>query len=178
MSRLFNQPVAEATGKAAQLFDAIKSAVGKVPNAYANLGSNSPVTLEAALNLDGALRKSTLNAKQIETIKLVVSEEVECDYCLAAHTALSQKLGLSRDAVLALRHGTASGDAQLDALGAFTRILVTTHGTVDAAAIAAVKSAGYSDAQITDVCLAIATISLTNLFNRINDTTLDFPAAD
>jgi hypothetical protein len=57
MPRLYNQPVSEATGHAAQLFSAIKSAVGMVPNAYATVGNNSPVALEAALTLDATLKK-------------------------------------------------------------------------------------------------------------------------
>jgi uncharacterized protein YggE len=58
MSRLFTQAVADATGHAAQLFTAIKGAIGKVPNAYAAIGSNSPVALEAALNLDAPCVKA------------------------------------------------------------------------------------------------------------------------
>jgi hypothetical protein len=59
MNRLFNQPVAESTGHAAQLYAGIKAAVGVVPNAYVNIGSNSPVALETLLNIDGALKKGT-----------------------------------------------------------------------------------------------------------------------
>jgi AhpD family alkylhydroperoxidase len=178
MTRLHTQAVTAATGQAAQLFTAIKGALGKVPNAYVGLGSNSPLALEAALNLDGALRKSSLCAKEIEAIKLAVSEAVACDYCLAAHTLLGKKTGLDSAAILALRHGTASGDARLDTLTQFARTLVTTRGSVPAEAVSAVQAAGYSDAQIVDTLLAITAITLTNLFNRVNDTALDFPAAE
>jgi hypothetical protein len=58
MSRLFTQPGSEATGHAAQLFTAIKGAIGKVPNAYRDIGNNSPVALEAALNLDARCVKA------------------------------------------------------------------------------------------------------------------------
>jgi len=108
----------------------------------------------------------------------VVSETVGCDYCLAAHTMMGKHAGLSREAILALRHGEASGDAKNDALAAFVRALATTSGTLPEEKLVAIRSAGYNDAQITDVALAMAAINLTNLFNRINDTTLDFPAAD
>ena len=178
MTRLFNQPVSEATGHAAQLFGAIKSAVGMVPNAYSSLGNNSPVALEAVLTLDGALKKSSLNAKDIEVIKLAVSEAVECDYCVAAHTVFGKKVGLSREAILAIRQGQPSGDVHNDALASFSRYLITTHGAVPAQVLAAVKAAGITDTQIADVSMVIAAITFTNIFNRINDTTLDFPAAD
>lgn len=178
MTRLYTQAVAEATGKSAQLFGAIKSAVGMVPNAYANIGNNSPLALEAALNLDGALRKSSLSAQDLEAIKLAVSEVAGCDYCLAAHTLFAKKAGLSGEAIVDLRHGQASGNARNDALSAFARSLVSTRGTVAPEVVAAVKEAGVSDEQIVDALLAISSITFTNLFNRVNDTVLDFPAAD
>jgi alkylhydroperoxidase family enzyme len=51
-------------------------------------------------------------------------------------------------------------------------------GLLDIQALDAARSAGFSDAQITEVLLVIAGITFTNLFNRVNDTVLDFPAAD
>ena len=45
-----------------------------------------------------------------------------------------------------------------------------------ARAFAAIKAAGYSDAQLVEVSLAFATTVFTNVFNRINDTEIDFPA--
>ena len=36
---------------------------------------------------------------------------------------------------------------------------------------------GVTDAQVVDTLLAIASITFTNLFNRVNDTVLDFPPA-
>ena len=178
MSRLYTQAVSEATGQSAKLFSAIKGAIGMVPNAYAAIGNNSPLALEAALSLDAALAKSSLSAKEIEIIKLAVSEVAGCDYCLAAHTLIGKKNGLSRDAILALRHGQASGEARFDALANFVRSLVTTSGTASPEVVASVKEAGYSDAQIVDILLAVASITFTNLLNRVNDTPLDFPAAD
>ena len=177
MSRLFNQPVSEATGHAAQLFTAIKGAIGKVPNAYAAVGSNSPVALEAALNLDAALRKSSLSAKEIEVVKLAVSQDAQCDYCLAAHSMMAGKIGLGADVIKNVRHGNPSGDAKFDALATFVHTVVTTSGDVPGAVVIAVKEAGYTDAQIVDTLLAIASITFTNLFNRVNVTELDFPAA-
>ena len=177
MSRLYSQPVSDATGQTAQLFAALKAAAGKVPNLYADMGANSPAALGAAMHMDGALRKSSLSAKDIEVIKLAVSEHAGCDYCLAAHTLFSGKAGFSAEAIMAARKGGSIGDARLDALADFTRTLVKTSGTLPAEAVAAVKAAGVTDAQLTDLTLAVASITLTNLFNRINDTVLDFPSA-
>ncbi|MQA38570.1 carboxymuconolactone decarboxylase family protein [Rugamonas aquatica] len=177
MSRLHTPVVSEATGHAAQLFTAIKGAIGKVPNAYVTLGGNSPIALETALNMDAALRLSSLSAQEVEVVKLAVSQDAQCDYCLAAHTLAGRKSGLSGEAMLAVRHGSSSGDARLDALAGFVHTVATTRGEVPAEVVAAVRQAGYSDAQIVDALLAVAAITFTNLFNRVNATPLDFPAA-
>lgn len=178
MSRFDTVNIPEATGPAAALFTAIKGAVGKVPNAYAAVGSNSPVALAAALALDSTITKTALDKKEVEVIKLVASQESQCDYCLAAHTLMGQKAGLTRSAILAYRHEQPSGDERLDALAHFVRILVSTRGTVPIEALANVRRAGYSDAQIMDTFLVISSITFTNLVNRVNDTVLDFPKAD
>lgn len=127
--------------------------------------------------MDAALRKSSLSAQEVEVVKLAVSQDAQCDYCLAVHTLAGRKSGLSGEAMLAVRHGSSSGDARLDALAAFVHTVATTRGEVPAEVVAAVRQAGYSDAQVVDALLAIAAITVTNLFNRVNATPLDFPAA-
>ncbi|REG49115.1 putative peroxidase-related enzyme [Paraburkholderia sp. BL6669N2] len=178
MTRLPTIALTEATGHAAELFTIVKNAMGKVPNSYVGIGGNSPVALEAVLNLETSLKKSSLSPMNIEVVKLVVSQTTGCDYCLAAHTLMGKKVGMSREAILAIRNVQPSGDARNDALASFTHYLLTTSGTVPVDVVDAVKQAGVTDTQIVDVTLAIASIAFTNLFNRINDTVLDFPAAD
>jgi alkylhydroperoxidase family enzyme len=106
-----------------------------------------------------------------------VSEVAACDYCLAAHTLIGKKQGLDAATMTALRRGQPSGDAKLDALSSLARVLVETRGVAPTDTIDGVRRAGSTDAQIVDLVLAITSITFTNLFNRINDTALDFPPA-
>ena len=41
-----------------------------------------------------------------------------------------------------------------------------------------VETRQYTEAQLVDIALAITTTVFTNVFNRINDTDIDLPAAD
>ncbi|HEY0845681.1 MAG TPA: carboxymuconolactone decarboxylase family protein [Noviherbaspirillum sp.] len=177
MPRLMTRPLTDVPDKVIQLLAAIKSATGMVPNVYADMGNISPLALETSLRLDAALNASSLTKQETETIKLAVSEAAGCDYCVAAHVAIGMKTGLSRASLQAMRRGLPSGDDRLDALATFVRALVTTRGTLSADQIGAVRQAGYSDPQIVEALLAVTSITLTNLFNRVNDTALDFPAA-
>lgn len=175
MSRLTTIRPEEATGAAAEVFAKIKKAAGKVPNAYATVGTHSPEALSAALAFDAAVAGSTLGKADIEVIKLAVSEYVGCDYCVAAHTLMGKLAGLSGDDMKQVRAGVATGDAKRDALVTYVRTLVGTRGTVPEAVVDAVRTAGYTERQIIEINLAIASITFTNLVNRVNDTTLDFP---
>ncbi|MEM5383610.1 carboxymuconolactone decarboxylase family protein [Paraburkholderia phymatum] len=175
MGRLNSQSVSEATGQAADLFAGIKRAVGMVPNAYVDIGTNSPAALQVVLSTGDVLTKGALSRKEVEAIKLAISGVADCDYCLAAHSLAARKASIAADDIAALREGRDSADARLNAIAAFARTVFTTHGTVPVEVVDAVKAAGYSNQQIVETLLAIADITFTNLFNRVNDTVVDFP---
>ncbi|MCA8168620.1 carboxymuconolactone decarboxylase family protein [Burkholderia gladioli] len=176
MSRLSTLAVADATGSTAELFTKIRKAVGKVPNAYATIGTHHPEALAALLGIDAILAGGTLSKAEIETIKLAVSENAGCDYCIAAHTLAGKFAGLSPEAMRQIRAGEPTGDVKRDALVTYVRSVVSTRGTVPAEQLDHFIAAGFTERQVIEVSLAIASITFTNLVNRANDTTLDFPA--
>ncbi|GLU31178.1 carboxymuconolactone decarboxylase family protein [Trinickia caryophylli] len=178
MSRLRTIKPEDATGPLAEVFSAIRKAVGKVPNTYAVIGTQSHDALGAALAFDAAVGRGTLAKADIEIVKLVVSEFSGCDYCIAVHTFVGKANGLAGEAMKAARAGASTGDAKRDALVAYVRALVGTRGTVPAETVEAVRRAGYTDRQLIEINLAIASITFTNLVNRVNDTPLDFPKVD
>ena len=175
MSRIHTPPVESATGATAEVYARIRKTAGKVPNTFAAIGALNPEALEAVLAADGVLAAGSLGAQDRETIKLVVSEVAGCDYCVAAHSLLGKMAGLKPDTLKQIRAGQPTGDARRDALVRFVRALQETSGTISEEAYSAIRSAGYSEAQLVDISLAIATTVFTNVFNRINDTAIDFP---
>ncbi|WP_404421230.1 carboxymuconolactone decarboxylase family protein [Thalassospira australica] len=178
MSRISYPAIETATGPAAEVFAQVKKAAGSVPNAYATIGSLAPDILKTILNAEGVLASATLSKQDRETIKLVVSEVAGCDYCVAAHSFLGKLAGIAPDTLSDIRNGTPTGDPKRDALIGFVRALQQSNGTVAEADFNAIKAAGYSDAQLVEISLAISLITFTNIFNRINDTVVDFPSID
>jgi alkylhydroperoxidase family enzyme len=80
------------------------------------------------------------------------------------------------DALKQIREGHPTGYVRRDALIGFVRKLAQSSGTVSDEDFAAIKAAGYSDAQLVEISLAFATTVFTNVFKRINDTEIGFPA--
>ena len=134
--------------------------------------------LKAYLNAEGVLGAGSLGTKDLETIKLVVSELTGCDYCVGAHVMLGKMAGLSPEVLKLIRAGKPTGEAKRDALVRFVRVIQQTSGTITADEFTAVKKAGYADTEMVEITLAIALTVFTNTFNRVNDTTLDVPRAD
>jgi uncharacterized peroxidase-related enzyme len=176
MSRLSAPSLESATGPTAEIYAQIKKAIGNVPNTFAAIGAHGPAALKAVLSADAVLAAGTLSKRDQETIKLVLSAVAGCDYCVAAHSLLGKLAGLKPDELTKIRNGEPTGDAKRDVLIRFVRKIALTSGTVSDSDFAAIKAAGYSDAQLVEISLAFATNVFTNVFNRINDTDVGFPA--
>jgi len=176
MSRLSVPNLVSDTGPSGQIYAQIKKAIGSVPNTFAAIAAHGPAALKAVLAADTVLASGNLKERDQETIKLVISGVAGCDYCVAAHSLLGKLAGLKPEELKNIRDGKPTGDVKRDALVRFVRKLAATSGTVSDADFAAIKDAGYSDAQLVEISLAFATTVFTNVFNRINDTEIDFPA--
>jgi AhpD family alkylhydroperoxidase len=135
---------------------------------------NSPAALSGHLGILSALSKSSLSAKEQEAIALAVAEANRCSYCLSAHTALGQGAGMTASETCDIRFGQIK-EPKYNALISFVAAVVETKGDVSDAELQAVRSAGYTDGQITEILLTIALNYFTNIFNKVNKTKVDFP---
>ena len=176
MSRLAVPNLETDTGPSGQTYAQIKKAIGSVPNTFAAIAAHGPAALKSVLTADAVLAAGTLTKRDQEVIKLTISAAAGCDYCVAAHSHLAKLAGVKPEALKQIRDGQPTGETRLDALLGFVRTLAQTSGTVTDRDFAAIKAAGYSDAQLVEISLAFATTVFTNVFNRINDTEIDFPA--
>ena len=176
MSRLSVPNLESDTGPSGQIYAQIKKAIGSVPNTFAAIAAHGPAALKAVLAADAVLTAGTPTKRDQETVKLIISGVAGCDYCVAAHSQLGKLAGLKPDELKNIRDGKPTGDAKRDALVGFVRKLAQSSGTVSDEDFAAIRAAGYSDGQLVEISLAFATTVFTNVFNRINDTEIDFPA--
>ncbi|MEL7117789.1 MAG: carboxymuconolactone decarboxylase family protein [Bacteroidota bacterium] len=156
------------------IFDNLKKMVGFVPNLYATFAYN-----DTALGdyLAFQNRKSTLKAKEREVINLVVSQVNECQYCLAAHTALGKMNGFTDDQILEIRGGSASFDAKTDALVKFVKEITEERGTTSDATKEKLFAAGYNEANLVDILVVIGDKIISNFLHKTTQVPVDFPAA-
>ncbi|WP_068076825.1 carboxymuconolactone decarboxylase family protein [Novosphingobium lentum] len=173
MSRLTIPAREAAPEKSRLLLDAVEQQLGVVPNLFRLVGT-SPAALEGYLGLNGALGR-TLDAKTRERIAIAIAQANGCDYCLSAHTYLGLNLARIDDSEIALNRAGHSGDAKADAAIVFARQVLAARGKVSDADIAAVRLAGFSEAQVIEIVASVALNVLTNYINNVAETDIDFP---
>lgn len=173
--RTFQVPTREQVAPSNQaIFDQLQKGLGFVPNLYATF-AYSDTALGDYLALQN--RKSSLRAKEREVINLVVSQVNECDYCLAAHTALGKMNGFNDEQILELRTGSASFDTKMDALATFVRDTTIQRGKPSASSVEALFAAGYTEANLVDILVVIGDKIISNFLYGVTQIPVDFPAA-
>ncbi len=174
MSRLPAINPEHATGQAQRLLKGVESKLGFAPNIMRTM-ANSPSVLQGYLDFSGALSKGSLSPKLREQIALAVSEVNDCQYCLAAHSAIGRSVGLSEEALGDSRRGESPDPKEATVL-AFTRNVVTNRGRVSDEEVAKLRKAGFTEGDIVELIANISLTLFTNYFNHIAGTEIDFPA--
>ncbi len=173
MPRIAPLDPAQTGGKAKALLDGVQKALGMTPNLVRSF-AHSPAALQAYLDFNKALGGTSLDGKTREAIALTVAGENGCDYCASAHTALGGMLGVESAELAANLEGR-STDPRLAAVLAFARAVVVKRGWVSDAELAAARAAGLGDTEITEIVTIVAGNILTNYFNHVAGTEVDFP---
>ena len=167
---------AAAQGKAKELLAAVKATLGITPNMMRAM-AQSPAALEGYLALNGALAKGALPATLREQIALAVAQVNGCEYCLSAHAALGKRAGLNADQIGAARRGRSPDDKSTAAL-VLAQAVVEKRGDIADEQLVAARNAGLGDGEIVEVVAHVALNVLTNYFNLVARTEIDFPRVD
>jgi len=173
MSRLSIPTRDEAPAASQPLLDAVNAQLGVTPKLFRLVGL-SPAALEGFLALSGALNK-TLDVKTRNRIALATAEVNGCDYCLSAHTYLGANLAKLDETEMTLNRQGHSIDARADAALVFARKIAISRGKASDADIAAVRLAGFTEAQVVEIIVNVALNVLTNFVNNAAETDIDFP---
>lgn len=173
MSRITIPSFDGAPDASKPILDAVHNQLGVVPNLF-RLIANSPAALSAFTGFQAGLGK-TLDLKTRERIALAVAQVNRCNYCLSAHTYLALNLAKLLPEEVALNRQATSADAKAQAAVSFAAQVAAERGHVPTEAIAQVREAGYSEAQIVEIVALVAENTFTNYLNEVAQTDIDFP---
>jgi uncharacterized peroxidase-related enzyme len=176
MSRIPTPTFEEAPVASQTTLDEVRKRIGRISNTFLAV-SLSPPALAGLVNIQQQSSRM-LDAKTRQRISLAVSQVNGCSYCLSAHTFAALNLTKMMPEDIALARKGRSEDAKADAVTHFAWQVTETRGKVSDKDIAAVRAAGYTDAQIVEIVHVIVQFLYTNFINNVFDTDIDFPVVD
>jgi uncharacterized peroxidase-related enzyme len=149
-----------------------QAALGFVPNLYAAM-AEAPTLLEAYQTIGDIFGKTDLSETERQIILMSNNDLNGCEYCMAAHTTISQGAGVPTDVIDALRNNTPIADTKLEALRQFARTVNESRGWPLDSDVQALTAAGYTARTVLEVVLGTAMKVLSNYTNHIVETDLD-----
>ncbi|OLR91845.1 carboxymuconolactone decarboxylase family protein [Actinokineospora bangkokensis] len=173
MSRIALVDPKTADGEAAALLTEITRAFGTAPAMFRAV-ANSPAALKMMWAGFGALGGGTLGARLGEQVAVLVADRNSCEYCLAAHTALGRKAGVSAEDMAQAQAGH-SHDPRTAAALAFAAKLVEDRAQVTDEDVTALRAAGFDDEQVVELLAHVALNLFTNYVNVALAVPVDFP---
>jgi uncharacterized peroxidase-related enzyme len=173
MTRIHPIALETAPARTQQQLQAVGKQLGMIPNLMKTM-ANSPSVLTAYLGFSAALAGDSLEPALREQLSVAVAQANHCDYCLSAHTAIGKSIGLTDGQLAASRTGIGT-DAKSTAALKFALKVLETRGQVADSDLAAVRAAGFNDAQVSEIVAHVALNVLTNYFNNVAGTEVDFP---
>lgn len=161
--------------KGQQIIDQVKNEMGMVPNLYATLAYSSS-TLENYLAYSSKAGKESFSNKELEAIKLAVSEVNGCDYCLAAHTAIAKMNGFTEEETIQLRNGNIA-NIRLQVLSNLAIDVAQNKGNASDLTKENFFDAGFTEKELIDFLAVVIEITFTNYAHNLTQVPVDFPKA-
>ena len=156
------------------LLRGLQEGLGMIPNLAAAM-AESPRLLHGFLELRKIYQGGTFTPAEIEVLSLTAAFENGCSWCMAFHTMMAAKAGVSAESVEALRSGRSPVEPRLAALSDFARGMVRRRGDVAPEDRERFCGAGYTRAQALEVVLGMGFSLLANYAGHLAEAPLNEP---
>jgi alkylhydroperoxidase family enzyme len=132
----------------------------------------SPQLLESYQRAHELFMETSFTADEQTVVWQTINVEHQCNYCVPAHTAVANAMGVEQSITDALRNKSPLPE-KLEALRQFTLKVIRQRGAVEEDDINGFLTAGYSRQNIMEVILALSQKVMSNYLNKMTKTPLD-----
>ncbi len=163
-----------ADSVASEVLKTAKKRAGMIPNMYAAM-ANNPALIDGYTYAYASFRKNGgFSAQEQEVILLSMSYENGCEYCMAAHSLIADKVSkLPEEVTNAIRMNLPIADEKLKALSDFSKAMIIKRGHPSTEEIDNFLNAGYTQNHILGIISAAAIKTMSNYTNHIFDIPVD-----
>ncbi|BDX06736.1 carboxymuconolactone decarboxylase family protein [Planctobacterium marinum] len=172
MSDFTIHTVESAPEHAKTALQASHKAYGSIPNLHAVM-AESPQLLEAYRKVHELFTQSSLNNEELTVVWQTINKFHDCHYCLPAHSAVAQMMGVDAQLNDAVRDGTSLGNEKLEVLRATTLAMVEQRGHLTPEQTKEFYRVGYQNKDMLAIILGISHKVMSNFTNHVANTPID-----
>ncbi len=165
----------ETTAPAASLplIEKSKAAFGRLPGLHAVM-AGAPALLDGYQVLHRLFAEETsFDADEKTVVWQTINVAHECHYCVPAHTGIAKAMQVDDAISNALRDETPLPSEKLEALRAFTLVMLNSRGRPTNQEMQTFFAAGYTERHVLEIILGLAQKVMSNYTNHIADTPVD-----
>ena len=171
---LQSKTIETADETSSKILEATKKGMGMIPNMYATMANNTALFDAYSHSYKTFRANAGFTPQEQEIIFLSIAFENDCDYCMAAHSFVADKMSkVPIEVTDAIRNNTKIEDAKYRALSTFSRLMTSKRGNPTPEEIEEFLAAGYTENHILGVIAGIGIKTMSNYFNHVFNTSVD-----
>ena len=142
----------QATGRTAEIYDTMINTMGFIPNAFKVFSPSAYLLDRQFTNLGYYMRHKTLGGKLLAFIRLLVSEQEQCTYCVGMNSGILLQYGVLPETLAGIMQdpSTAPLDEKDLAMLLFVISMVKNANAIGQDDVEKLRNLGWSDTDILE----------------------------
>lgn len=163
----------QATGKVGEIYESMINAMGFIPNAFKVFSPSAHVLNVQFGNLGYYMRHKTLGGKLLAFIRLLVSEQEQCLYCVGMNAGILLQYGVLPEMITEIKMDPSKAplDEKDMAMLLFVLKVVKNSNSIEQGDVDKLRSLGWNDTEILEATYHGATqVGVDKIFNAFKIT--------
>jgi uncharacterized peroxidase-related enzyme len=158
----------QATGQVAEIYETMTNTLGFVPNAFKIFSPSAHVLGNQVGNLGYFMRHKTLGGKLLAFIRLLVSEQEQCTYCVGMNSGILLQYGVLPEMIAEIKQDPSKAPLEVKDLAMLIFVLkmVENSNSIVQSDVQNLRDHGWNDSEILEASYHGATAAATDkIFN-------------
>jgi uncharacterized peroxidase-related enzyme len=158
----------QATGRIAEIYENMINAMGFIPNAFKVFSPSVHVLENQVGNLGYFMRHKTLGGKLLAFIRLLVSDQEQCAYCVGMNSGILFQYGVLPEMIAEIKQDPSKApleDKEI-AMLLFVLKVVKNSNSIEQHDVDRLRNHGWNDSEILDATYhAVTQTGVDKIFN-------------
>jgi alkylhydroperoxidase family enzyme len=158
----------EATGQVAEIYENMINTMGFIPNAFKIFSPSAHLLNTQVSNLGYYMRHKTLGGKLLAFIRLLVSEQEQCTYCVGMNSGILLQYGVLPEMIAGIISDPATAPLEGKDLAMLLFVLkvVKSSNSIEQPDVDHLRNLGWNDGEILEATYhATNSMAVDKIFN-------------